>query len=98
LDGGIEEVRALILRLYEPIVDKASKKTKDYKSALQEYLQRKSNETATYSIIKEDGPAHKRTFTAQATHKGKALGKGKGGSKKLAEQEAARMALKNFGV
>ncbi|MCL1883585.1 MAG: ribonuclease III [Defluviitaleaceae bacterium] len=96
LDGGIEEARALIFRLYEPIIDKASRQAKDYKSTLQEYLQKNSNETATYSIINEDGPPHKRTFVAQALHKGKPLGTGKGGSKKIAEQEAAKAALKDL--
>jgi ribonuclease-3 len=93
LDGGIEEVRALILRLYEPIADKTSVGKKDYKTALQEHLQRKGNATAVYSIIKETGPAHKKVFTAQATHKGKVIGTGTGASKKNAEQEAARVAL-----
>jgi len=98
LDGGLEEVRALVLRLYEPIADKASKQAKDYKSTLQEYLQKNSHETAVYSIINEDGPPHKKTFTAQASHKGKVLGTGTGGSKKIAEQEAAKMALKKLKV
>ncbi|MCL1842431.1 MAG: ribonuclease III [Defluviitaleaceae bacterium] len=96
LDGGLEEARALILRLFEPIADKTSKQTKDYKSELQEYLQKNSNETATYTITNEDGPPHKKTFTAQAMHKGKTLGTGKGGSKKAAEQAAAMMAVKNL--
>ncbi|MDR0272258.1 MAG: ribonuclease III [Clostridiales bacterium] len=93
LDGGLEEVRALILRLFEPIVDKAAKQTKDYKSTLQEILQKNSHETAAYTIIKEEGPPHKKTFTAQALHRGKILGTGVGQSKKIAEQEAAKMAL-----
>jgi len=96
LDGGMEEVRALILRLYEPIADKTTRTTKDYKTALQEHLQGKSQKTAAYTIIDEIGPAHKKIFTAQATHNGKILGTGTGGSKKLAEQEAARMALKKI--
>ncbi|MCL2223990.1 MAG: ribonuclease III [Defluviitaleaceae bacterium] len=98
LDGGLEEVRALILRLYEPIADKALNNKKDYKTTLQEYLQKTSHETAVYTIIKETGPAHKKLFTAQAAHKTKILGTGKGGSKKTAEQEAARMALKGLKV
>lgn len=96
LDGGIEEVRALILRLYEPIADKATRTTKDYKTALQERLQRKSQKTAVYKIIDETGPAHKKIFTAQATHNGRILGTGTGGSKKIAEQEAARVALEKM--
>lgn len=98
LDGGLEEVRALVLRLYEPIVDKALRHPKDFKSTLQEILQKKSHETAQYTIIKEEGPAHRREFTAQASHQGKILGTGTGGSKKIAEQEAAKMALETLGV
>ncbi|MCL2355906.1 MAG: ribonuclease III [Defluviitaleaceae bacterium] len=93
LDGGIEEARALVLRLYEPIADKPGKQANDYKSSLQEILQRKSHETATYTIIDEKGPPHKKIFTAQASHQGKILGVGVGGSKKLAEQAAAKEAL-----
>ena len=94
LDGGLEEARALILRLFEPIADKATSKIKDYKSTLQEHLQKKNDGTATYKIINEDGPPHRKTFTAQAIYKGKMLGSGKGGSKKQAEQDAAKAALK----
>jgi ribonuclease-3 len=93
LDGGLEEVRSLILRLYEPIADKTTRNNKDHKTALQERLQKNGNTTASYVIIKETGPAHKKVFTAQATHNGKVLGTGKGNSKKSAEQEAARAAL-----
>jgi len=96
LDGGLEEVHALILRMYEPIADKASRQTKDFKSTLQEYLQKNGNETAIYTIINEEGPAHKKLFTAQAMHKNKVLGTGTGNSKKLAEQEAAKMALEKL--
>ncbi|MCL2047599.1 MAG: ribonuclease III [Defluviitaleaceae bacterium] len=96
LDGGIEEVRALVQRLYEPIADRASKQTRDFKTTLQEILQRKSRETAVYSIIKEEGPAHKRIFTAQVRHRNRSLGKGTGASKKSAEQDAAKKALERL--
>jgi len=96
LDGGLEEVRALILRLYEPVEEKATRANKDFKTALQERLQKISKQTATYSIINETGPAHKKIFTAQAIYNGKAIGTGSGASKKIAEQEAARMALEKI--
>ena len=96
LDGGIEEVRHVILSLFEPLVDKTTKLTKDFKSTLQERLQKASSETAGYIIIQEDGPPHQRVFTAQATHMGKILGTGTGGSKKAAEQDAARTALESM--
>ena len=73
--------------------DKAIKQVKDSKSTLQELLQKNSKETASYSIVSESGPAHKRRFIAQASHKGKVLGKGEGRSKKEAEQKAAEAAL-----
>ncbi|MCL2840186.1 MAG: ribonuclease III [Defluviitaleaceae bacterium] len=98
LDGGIEEVRHVITRLFEPIAEKSIKQVKDHKSTLQEYLQKSSHETATYIIIHEEGPPHKRTFTAQTTHQGKVLGTGSGGSKKAAEQAAAKMALEGLGI
>ena len=98
LDGGLEEARLVVMRLFEPIVDKVVKQLKDYKSTLQEYLQKNSHETATYTIIKEEGPPHHRVFTAQASHRDKVLGKGSGGSKKAAEQAAAKMALETIGI
>ena len=98
LDGGMEEVRQVVLRLFEPIVDKTTKQVKDFKSTLQEHLQKRSQETAVYQIIREEGPPHQRTFTAQASHKGKVLGTGSGTSKKAAEQAAAKMALEKLGL
>ncbi|MCL2216080.1 MAG: ribonuclease III [Defluviitaleaceae bacterium] len=98
LDGGLEEVRHVILSLFEPIADKSAKQVKDHKSTLQEILQRNSHETAAYEIIREEGPPHLKTFTAQASHQGKILGTGVGGSKKTAEQAAAKMALEGLGV
>ena len=97
LDGGMEEVRHVILRLFEPIADKTAKQVKDHKSTLQEFLQKNSQETAVYTIVYEEGPPHQKIFTAQASHKGKLLGTGTGGSKKIAEQAAAKMALEGLG-
>lgn len=94
LDGGIEEVRNLILRMFTPLADKAVKQAKDCKSTLQELLQKNSKETAVYTIIDESGPAHQRKFIAEASHQGRVLGKGEGRSKKEAEQKAAEEALK----
>jgi len=98
LDGGMEEVRHVILRLFEPIADKATRQVKDHKSTLQEILQKQSQETAIYTITHEEGPPHQKIFTAQASHQGKILGSGTGGSKKIAEQAAAKMALEGLGI
>ena len=96
LDGGIEAVRPLIFRLLGPMADKISGLPRDYKSTLQEILQKNSRETAVYRITHMDGPSHNRMFTAEVLHQGKVLGSGKGQSKKDAEQNAAMAALKRF--
>ena len=70
---------------------------KDYKSKLQEVIQRNPNRKVTYTELNEEGPPHMRTFEAAALIDGKIFGRGVGKSKKLAEQEAARHALQNIG-
>jgi ribonuclease-3 len=96
LDGGMGEVQDIIQRLFSPLADKAMQNAKDFKSTLQEKLQKNSHETAIYKIIREEGPPHMRVFTAQAVFQGRVLGTGTAGSKKAAEQAAASMALKSL--
>ena len=67
---------------------------KDYKTVLQEVLQTKGDVNIKYTIIKEEGPDHDKNFTAEVECDGKKLACGQGRSKKLAEMEAARKALK----
>jgi ribonuclease-3 len=93
LDGGMEVVSNLVGRLFAPLADNATRVQKDHKSTLQELLQKKSRETATYEIVNEEGSPHKRTFTAVAVFQGEILGEGTGSSKKAAEQAAAAQAL-----
>ena len=69
---------------------------KDYKTVLQEKLQVNGDVNIVYTIIKEEGPDHNKIFTAKLECDGKELALGKGRSKKLAEMEAARIALENF--
>jgi len=97
LDGGLDAVRNIIFSLFAPIAEKDVKQEKDSKSTLQEILQKNSRETAVYTIIDESGPSHQRQFTAEASHRGKVLGKGRGKSKKEAEQSAAKNALGKMG-
>lgn len=65
----------------------------DYKSALQEYVQTKQK-SLEYEVVLEQGPAHNKLFTTVVKIGGIIYGKGSAGSKKEAEQEAARDALK----
>ena len=96
LDGGLDAVRTIIFRLYEPLVDNVDTRNRDYKTTLQEILQKNSRSTAVYKIVKEDGPSHNKEFVAEVYHDGKRLGVGSGHSKKDAEQNAALAALEGI--
>ncbi len=69
---------------------------KDNKSLLQEHIQSQSAESPTYCVVHTDGPDHARQFVVEVRHAGQVLGQGRGRSKKAAEQEAARAALRKL--
>ncbi len=105
LDAGIEPTREFIIRhVIEPELRRVEKQTSagvaitDHKSALQEFLQAAGRPQPAYTVVKEEGPEHKKTFTVelrvQAPEDGKQLvSRGQGSTKKTAEQRAARQAL-----
>ena len=97
LDGGLEEAKKFIIEnLKEPIkIASQHVGQKDYKTVLQEKLQKHGEVEIKYTIIKETGPDHDKTFEAQVECNNKILAVGSGKSKKLAEMEAARKALEN---
>jgi ribonuclease-3 len=68
----------------------------DYKTELQEFIQKRFPENVSYAILKEEGPDHAKRFTAGVFFQGKCLGRGEGRSKKEAEQQAAREALERL--
>ena len=70
---------------------------KDYKSKLQEIIQKQPPKKISYVELSADGPDHDRTFEAAALIDGEIYGRGVGRSKKAAEQEAARAALQKMG-
>lgn len=98
LDGGIEPAAALIHRI---LLDgdreaRAEVLRRDYKTALQELVQRKPNQGLRYSLTGEAGPDHAKTFTVTVSLNDKVLGVGTGRSKKEAEQHSARSALERL--
>lgn len=95
LDSGLEVARRFALERLEGIVSDVleGRVDRDYKTELQEILQKKTSNTVNYVILKEEGPAHDRFFTAGVICLGRQLGMGTGHSKKEAEQQAARHAL-----
>lgn len=96
LDGGLDNARQVILTVMGPYFRKATqgKLFSDYKTALQEELQKTPGVTIEYRIVHEEGPDHQKTFTARVLCDGKELGHGTGKSKKDAEQQAAKNALR----
>ena len=96
LDGGLEEVRAILNRFHFPRVQEiiVAEDFVNYKSELLELTQgSKLRRSPEYVIVAEDGPEHQKTFTAEVSVNGKVYGRGTGPNKKKAEQEAARVAL-----
>ena len=98
LDGGIEPARKHILRFIDKKLNcMASVAFKDYKTYLQEFIQKNPEEKLEYVIVGEEGPDHAKTFTVEVHLNSNVIGKGSAGSKKRAEQEAARQALELMG-
>ena len=98
LDGGMEAARALIHRV---LLDKeqeeaVEERRRDYKTELQELVQRRSYQTLHYEMIGATGPDHAKLFTCAVLLNGQMAGTGTGKSKKAAEQAAARAALRTF--
>ncbi|MTI79847.1 MAG: ribonuclease III [Firmicutes bacterium] len=98
LDKGLEVSRKVILNELQPVIKDVveGRLEKDYKTELQEMLQQHSADPVNYVILKEEGPDHDKTFTAGVIYRGKEVGRGKGHSKKEAEQRAAKEALTSF--
>ena len=98
LDGGMEQAKKHILHFLDREIDTSHIGVKDYKTTLQEIIQKNKDETLNYVIVREDGPAHDRVFEAQVLVNSNVVGVGVGRSKKQAEQEAAREALELMGI
>ena len=94
LDGGMEAAKAFVEKFVLVNVPVCKLNNADYKTALQELVQQKKNQTIVYSLVGESGPDHDKQFRVELTINGKPAGVGIGSSKKRAEQDAARQALK----
>jgi ribonuclease-3 len=95
LDSGFEQARYFILCQMKSIIDEAvnGKLFIDYKTHLQELIQKRCSGRLNYQIYREEGPDHAKIFFCSVTVNGTEIGKGKGNNKKEAEQEAAQTAL-----
>ena len=93
LDLGFDVVKRVLLNIIVPYITDSNKVFfNDYKSALQEFVQTEQR-SLVYNVINESGPAHNKSFTVEVRVDDIVYGVGSAGSKKEAEQEAARDAL-----
>jgi ribonuclease-3 len=94
-DGGIEAVRQVVLRRYQPILNNIDPNSilKDPKTRLQEFLQRKSLATPTYTVLEVSGEPHQQRFVVECSVTGLTQAvRGEGSSRRYAEQAAAMRA------
>ena len=95
--GSLEEPRRFILNeLLLPADLGEQHRSEDYKTALQELVQRKPNQLISYEMLGQSGPDHDKTFVFRVLVNGVPVGEGSGRSKKEAEQMAAREALEHL--
>ena len=98
LDGGMEAASELIHRV---LLDKGreeavEERRRDFKTELQELVQRKSGSTLGYRLVGSTGPDHAKVFEAAVLLNGEVFSTGTGHSKKEAEQAAAGAALEKL--
>ncbi|MGN8844846.1 ribonuclease III [Niallia sp. HCP3S3_B10] len=94
LDQGLDSVVEFLEEVIFPKINNgAFSHVMDFKSQLQEYVQRDAVGTIEYKILLEKGPAHNREFISQVFLNNRELGTGMGRSKKEAEQQAAQKSL-----
>ena len=99
LDSGMESAKPFVLKYLKPVIEDAVNGRElfvDYKTQLQETLQKSNKCSILYKVIQEEGPDHNKKFHTEVYAKDKVLGKGMGKSKKDAEQDAARCALEKL--
>ena len=97
IDDGLNQAEKFIIDNLKEAIEEASKNVgkKDYKTVLQEELQKHGSVKIEYKIIEEKGPDHNKTFISEVSCNNKYLATGSGCTKKQAEMEAARQALEN---
>ncbi len=95
LDSGMESAKNWVLNIMAEEISSVRSDSclGDYKTHLQEILQSRGCGKIEYAVLSEDGADHMKKFVVSVSYNGKELGRGDGGSKKEAEQNAARAAV-----
>ncbi|MBS3994335.1 MAG: ribonuclease III [Alkaliphilus sp.] len=96
LDGGFEQAKKFTLESLDGVIEDAinGRVFQDYKTHLQEIIQSENIDKIIYEVVNEEGPDHNKIFHVHLKIGGQIVGKGSGKSKKEAEQNAAKEALK----
>ncbi len=98
LDGGIEPATKFILGFVEnELEQKSTMQFIDYKTILQEIIQQNPEEKVSYVLVDAKGPDHRKEFVVEVRLNSNVIGRGQAGSKKSAEQLAAKEALELMG-
>lgn len=98
LDGGMDKAKEFVLSFVIPEINNHKPKSfKDYKTQLQEIIQKNPGEQLEYVLVGESGPDHNKHFVVEVHLNSNVIGKGGGKSKKEAEQRAAQKALELMG-
>lgn len=95
--SNMDAVRDVVLSLFESELDRSGEKT-DYKTMLQQLAEQDGSAMLEYRVIDMSGPEHDKTFTVAAYINNNEVGRGISRTKKNAEMQAAKIALKLFGV
>ena len=100
LDQGFDKAQAFILSHIVPIINKVVNENykRDYKTELQEYVQKRFKKVPTYEMTGSEGPEHDQTFFYTVTFHSKTYGPAKGHNKKDAEQNVAKLALQDLNL
>ena len=96
LDGGMTPAEGFVMKHILAQTKKGSVVNSDFKTELQELVQKVPGRSLTYTLAGESGPDHNKEFSALAMLDGKEIGQGRGRTKKEAEQNAAKRALEEL--
>lgn len=98
IDGGLDVARTFIHTHWATMMRENRRPPKDAKTSLQEWAQGRGMALPKYIIVGQDGPDHQPVFTVEATLQGRPPARGRGTSKRAAEQAAAEALLKTIGA
>jgi len=101
IDGGVDPVARFVREQFTPELEAIADDAllfQDYKTSLQELAQGKGLALPEYSVIKELGPDHDKRFVIEVKVSNRVIARGEGSSKKEAQQQAAKEALRQTGL